>query len=148
LDQFAIDNPNYDSKLNEEWANECLENTNDSPLTGGDIARKRVADGTHHLLGGEIQRRLVADGTHHLLGGEIQGKASRKRVADGTHNLLKNKSTVPCYDREGNYVRVPKSVYDIDKQMNQNAADREYAFMTSKEAKKRITNHPKERPTE
>ena len=50
--------------------------------------RKRVKDGTHHLLDGEIQRKTqrkrVEDGTHPFLGGEI----NRKRIEDGAHNFL------------------------------------------------------------
>ena len=109
LDEFKKTNVDYWQTSNKEWANLCEENTEDSPLTGGEISRrvnaKRVADGTHNLLGpennnkrvadgihpfvgGENARKRVADGTHHLLGGEIARKSARKRVADGTHNFL------------------------------------------------------------
>jgi hypothetical protein len=88
LDDFKILNVDYWERDNKIWANLCEENTNDSPLTGGEIQRtnnlKRVADGTHHLLGGEHARQRVKDGTHHLLG----GKHARQRVKDGTHNFL------------------------------------------------------------
>ena len=60
--------------------------------TAREINRKRVADGTHHLLGenNPVHKR-VADGTHHFLGGEIARETHRKRVADGTHNFLDGK---------------------------------------------------------
>lgn len=50
--------------------------------------KKRVEDGTHHLLGGEIQRKMVREGTHHLLSGKIQSIANAARVENGTHNFL------------------------------------------------------------
>lgn len=54
--------------------------------------RKRVNDGTHHLLkrpdGTSVVADLVAAGTYHMLGGEIQGRTSRRRVVEGTHNWL------------------------------------------------------------
>ena len=57
-----------------------------------DATRKRVRDGTHHLLkrpdGTSVVSDLVAAGTYHMLGGEIQGRTSRRRVAEGTHNWL------------------------------------------------------------
>jgi hypothetical protein len=94
-------------------------------------ALKRVADKTHHLLGGEIAResalKRVADKTHHLLGGEIQ----RKRVADKTHHLL---GSVPCYDKQGTSIRVPKEIYHS--QTGQ-IEDREYVHFRTKEGKRR-----------
>jgi hypothetical protein len=102
---------------------------------GGEIAResarKRVTDKTHNFLGGEIQRKSalkrVADGTNPLLGGEIQ----RKRVREGTHNLL---GAVSCYDKEGNFIMVPKEIYH-----NQTGPieDWDYVTVRSKEAKRR-----------
>lgn len=59
------------------------------PEITSEANRRRVKDGTHHLLGGEIQRetnrRRVEDGTHHLLG---DNNPSHRRVKDGTHNFL------------------------------------------------------------
>lgn len=122
-------------------------------------ALERVNNGTHHFLDKEWQKakakksvdngnsnflgnknpvhKKVADGTFHLLGGDIQRKAAFKAVEDGTHPFLKTKGTVPCYDKNGEYVRVPKDIYELDKQNNLNWSDREYASMTSFEGKKR-----------
>ena len=57
-------------------------------LLGGAIQHKRIADGTHHLLGGAHVKKLVANGTHNFLGGEIQSRTNRRRVQERTHNLL------------------------------------------------------------
>jgi len=144
LDQFALDNPGYDLRSNKEWGNVCLENTEDSALTGAKFQKeaqiKRVADGTHHLLSGDIQRKnsaeRIADGTHHLLGPET----NQKRLDDQTHNFLKNKGSVPCYDRNGNYVRVPKYIYEQDKKSNTKDSNRQYVHMHSKEVIVRMNN--------
>ena len=50
--------------------------------------KKRVDNGTHHLLGGEIQRKMVREGTHHLLSGKIQSEANAKRIITKTHNFM------------------------------------------------------------
>ena len=62
------------------------------PETAREMARKRVADGTHNFLGGEIareaNRKQIADGTHPFLGGEVARENNRKRSEDGTHHFL------------------------------------------------------------
>lgn len=54
-------------------------------------AKKRVVNGTHHLLGGEVQRRaarkLVEEGKHHLQDKEKARIRNAKRIAEGTHNF-------------------------------------------------------------
>ena len=117
LDEFKKTNVDYWQTSNKEWANLCEENTEDSPLTGGEITRrvnaKRVADGTHNLLGGENVRKQVADGTHHWLGPENNNKRvadgthpflgpenSRRRMEDGTHNCLETHICPHC-NKEG-----------------------------------------------
>jgi hypothetical protein len=51
--------------------------------------KKKVLDGTHHLLNGNIQKeansKRIKDGTHNLLG---QNNPSRKRIENGTHHFL------------------------------------------------------------
>ena len=44
-----------------------------------------VKEGNHHFLGGEIQRRRVLNGTHHLLGKNNHG---HQKIIDGTHIFL------------------------------------------------------------
>jgi len=88
LDDFKKTNVDYGQPQNEQWANLCEENTEDSPFTGGAHARQMVIDGSHHLLGGAVNNKRVADGTHNFLGGEIGGENNRKRIADGTHHFL------------------------------------------------------------
>jgi hypothetical protein len=104
-------------------------------LLGGEIQRKRVADKTHHLLGGEIQResasQRVADKTHPFLSGDIQRESDRKRVADKTHHLL---GSVPCYDKQGTSIRVPKEIYHSQ---TRQIEDREYVHFRTKEGKRR-----------
>lgn len=37
---------------------------------------------------------------------------SSDKVKNGTHNLLKNKGTVTCYDKSGNYIRISQEIYN------------------------------------
>lgn len=57
--------------------------------------KKRVADGTHHLLSGEIQRQyqksLVENGTHTWLSGEQQKINQTKRVREKEHQWTDSK---------------------------------------------------------
>jgi hypothetical protein len=57
-----------------------------------EVQRKRIENGTHHLLGGEFQREMsrkrIENGTHHFLDGEFQREMSRKRIENGTHHFL------------------------------------------------------------
>ena len=46
--------------------------------------KKRVIEGTHHLLGGAVTRKQIADGKHYF-SGPIN---NQKRIQDGTHHLL------------------------------------------------------------
>lgn len=91
LEQFTLDNPNYYSKDNTDWANECLENTNDSPFKGGEIQRKRSSEGTHPFQGGLIQRetmnRLSSENNHPLQRPEIRKRISTKRKEEGTYSF-------------------------------------------------------------
>jgi hypothetical protein len=79
----------------------------------------------------ESALKRVADKTHNLLGGEIQRESNRKRVADKTHHLL---GSVPCYDKQGTSIRVPKEIYHS--QTGQ-IEDREYVHFRTKEGKRR-----------
>lgn len=98
LDQFAIDNPGYDSKMNEAWANECLENTKDSALAGdGSLQRrnneKRLAEGTHNLQGdNNPSKKSAAIGEHHFQNFAFQSATQQKLVAEGRHIFLTEKN--------------------------------------------------------
>jgi len=55
-----------------------------------------LENGAHPFLGEagsnlakEVQRRRVSDGTHHLLSGDIQRKSHRKRLEAGNHHMTK-----------------------------------------------------------
>jgi len=57
-----------------------------------EVAKRRVADGTHHLLGPSNNNKRVANGTHPFLGGELQNE----RIAAGTHNFAKLAECPKC----------------------------------------------------
>jgi len=63
-----------------------------NPKVLSEIARtktlEQIANGKHPWVGGESARKRVANGTHHLLSGKIQTKSNLARVANGTHNWL------------------------------------------------------------
>lgn len=90
--------------LREDWGNKCRENSESTPLIGGEIQRKsnkrRIEDGTHNLLGknNSIHRR-TANGENPFSGPEL----SSKRIADGTHNLLGDKNPVHERIRNGTH---------------------------------------------
>ena len=62
------------------------------PKVLSEIARtktlEQIASGRHPWVGGESARKRVANGTHHLLSGEIQTRSNLARVANGTHPWL------------------------------------------------------------
>jgi hypothetical protein len=68
------------------------------------IQKKKVYDGTHHLLSGEIQRKVTRDrienGTHNFLGSEQSKQLAALRMSNGSHNFLgnnhPNKKRVTC----------------------------------------------------
>ena len=161
LDQFALDNPNYDSPLNEEWANQCLETTEDSPLMGGEISRKitkkRLEDGTHNLLGeNNPSHERVANNTHNwqgntewhrektlrqtkegrnaFVGGKMQRDTQNALVENGTHHLLNN---VSCYDKNGFFARIPSEIYHDDKNSGKTDEQRDYVHVNTLEGKRR-----------
>ena len=82
---------------------------------------------SHNFLGGEIQRKRVEDGTHHLLSGEIQSKAQRALVEGGLHHA---QNYVTVVDETGFTKRIRKEEYDL-KTTN-------YVHINSLEGKKRL----------
>lgn len=97
LEEFEDLYPDYfNGGSGKLFANQCREDTNDSPFFNSEIAgknsRQRVADGTHNLLGPESNNRRIENGTHNLLtrddGSSLGKEIAQKRVADGTHHLL------------------------------------------------------------
>lgn len=45
-----------------------------------------VKAGIHPFLGGDLQRKRAAEGTHPFLGGEIQRQSNARLLAEGRHN--------------------------------------------------------------
>lgn len=88
--------------------------------------KKRVEDGTHHLLGGKIQTKTnlerVKNGTHHLLGGKIisaHWEEVKKDAVKYTERCAKNshpgngknfnsKGMVSVVDRNGNTLKITR----------------------------------------
>jgi hypothetical protein len=82
-----------------DWANLTEERGNGGDMGFSGLAstrekmsnshKKKVKEGTHHLLCGDIQKqsnkKRIDEGTHNLLG---NNNPSHKRVADGTHHFL------------------------------------------------------------
>ena len=162
---FKLSSKEY-KLLKEESKKYCIFNKRDDGTSVGlDSAMKRVKEGTHHFLkrpdGTSIQTDNVKNGTHNFLkqpdGSSISKEYSIKRVKEGTHNLLrrsdgtsvasdrskegtnpfqKNKETIPCYDKNGEYKRVPKDVYYSQ---NEKMSEREWVSMNSLEGRKRIS---------
>lgn len=65
-----------------------------TPNFSKEVQRKRVENGTHHMLGGDLQRRLLAEGKNPFSDPNFTGKHSRARVANGTHNFLGSNNPV------------------------------------------------------
>ena len=83
-----------------------------------EINKRLIADGRHPSQNPEVlekmslkaikeNQRRVKEGTHNLLG----PKNNKKRLDEGNHNWQLAKNTIPCYDKLGNYVRIPKEVF-------------------------------------
>nr|QMP83647.1 MAG: hypothetical protein [Caudoviricetes sp.] len=113
---------------------------------GTNLNTDRVKEGTHHLLkrpdgssvGKESNEKRVKEGTHHLLkrpdGSSVSKESNEKRVKEGTHNFLMIKGLVPCYNKSGEYKRIPKEQYYSQ---TGSMEDWEWVFNTSKEGGKR-----------
>lgn len=101
---------------------------------GTSISSDMVKNGTHNFLkkpdGNSIQTERVKNGSHNLLGPETNAK----RIKNGTHNFLKNKNSIACYNKNGNYVRIPKEQYHSQSGPME---DWEWVTLTSKEGKSR-----------
>jgi hypothetical protein len=90
---------------------------NGSHFSGGEVQRKLVREGTHHLLGephAEKQRKLITCQLHNFQKGaksisEKSSQIQRKRVEKGEHNFMRpiKVSCIKCH-REydlGNFTR-------------------------------------------
>ncbi len=84
-----------------------------NPLHNQRTNAKRQAtmkkNGSHNFRGGEMQKKRVEAGTHHLLSGEIQRTAQRKLAAAGLHHL---QNYVRVVDAHGTIKRVLRQEYD------------------------------------
>ena len=117
-----------------------IDNGNHNLIGDRNPSHKRVKDGTHHLLGPKSNKERLENGTHPSQNPESVEKIRQgalRRVADGTSPFLKNKKTVPCYDRGGNYVRLPQDEFKLLKQERMDDSLREFVAVRSTEGKKR-----------
>lgn len=82
---------------------------------GTNLQTDRVKEGTHPGLkrpdGTSLTSDRVKEGTHSFLTRPDGTSVSSDRVNNGTHNFLKNKRLVPCYNKQGEYKRIPKEQY-------------------------------------
>ena len=114
------------SSIGKRVSDESIRNGTHAWLTrpdGTNVNTDRVKSGTHHLLkqengdsiGKRSAKKRIKEGTHHFLtkpdGSSLSSVVQERRVNEGTHNFLKNKGLVSCYDKEGNYVRIPTEQY-------------------------------------
>lgn len=78
----------------------------------------------------ERNKRLVSEKTHNF----VTNNPSIERSKNGTHNWQSAKNTVPCYNKNGNYLRIPSDVFH-SQQGPKNCW--EYVHNTSTEGKRR-----------
>jgi len=115
--------------------------------TGSKFAKERTAklvkEGRHNFQGEkgsqhstDLNNKRVKNGTHNLLKRADGTSVASDRVAKGTHNWLEIKETVSVVDRQGNCIRVPKTVFWSQTGPKENW---DYVGITSKIAKKRLT---------
>lgn len=141
-------------KMVEEGTHHCLKRPDGSSLTSD-----RVKNGTHPFMskpnGSNIQLDKINNGTHHCLkrpdGSSLTSDRFKNgihnwqkrpdgtshatdRVKNGTNSFLQNKGTVPCYNINGEYRRIPKEQYYSQSGPMEN---REWVCIVSKEGKKR-----------
>lgn len=106
-----------------------------------EMHKKLLAEGRHWTqnddfkekiskISSERNARRVANRTHNF----ITNNPAYKRVKNGNHNWQSDKNTVPCYDKNGNYLRVSKDVFH-SQQGHKDCW--EYVHNTSTEGKKR-----------
>nr|QMP83007.1 MAG: hypothetical protein [Caudoviricetes sp.] len=133
------------SKLVNDGSHNFLKREDGSSI-GKEISNLRVSTGKHHFLmredgssiGKESNNFRVKNKTHNLLkrddGGSIAKDITTKRIEDGTHNFFQNKNTVPCYNKSGDYKRIPKNQYYSQQGNKENW---EWVCNTSTEGKRR-----------
>lgn len=119
------------------------------------LAQDRVANGTHNWQGPEHNKKMleagvhpfmkrkdgsslssdrVKNGTHHFLTRSDGTSITQDTVKNGTHNWVKQKGTVACYDRGGNYIRLDKEKYNSQQGIMNNW---EFVTITSHEGIRR-----------
>lgn len=95
--------------------NFIIENPFAKRKDGTSVSSDMANNGTHNFLtrtdGTNLQTDRVIAGTHHLLTRPDGTNLQTDRIRMGVHNFLKNKGLVSCYDKSGNYVRIPKELY-------------------------------------
>jgi len=115
---------------------------------GTNVNTDRVVNGTNPFQtrpdGTNLQTDRVVNGTHHFLtrenGTSVSSDNAFRRVANGTHNFLQNKGSVACYNKDGEYKRIPKEQFDSQSGPKE---DWEWVVIGSKEGKKRkIIRYP------
>lgn len=105
---------------------------------GSSLASKRVEKGTHPWQkkpdGSSFATERVKKGTHNFQTKPDGSNLAKERSKNGTHNFFEVKGKVPCYNKKGEYVRIPKNQYDSQYGPME---DREWVFNCSKEGKRR-----------
>ncbi len=82
---------------------------------GVTVASLRVKQGTHNLLkrvdGTSVASDQVKRGINPLQRRSDGSSLTSDRSKNGTHNFFEYKGLVPCIDKKGTYVRIPKEIY-------------------------------------
>jgi len=109
---------------------------------GTSLQQDRVNSGTHNFLkredgtsvSSDNNLKRVANGTHNFLTRADGTNLQTDKVANGTHLFLQNKGLVPCYNKQGEYKRIPKEKYHSQVGLKE---DWEWVHNLSKEGKRR-----------
>ena len=105
---------------------------------GTSFQQDRVKNGTHHLLtrpdGTSVASDRVKAGTHNWLTRPDGTNHNTDRVKDGTNPFLRYKGSVACYNKQGEYERIPKEQFHSQSGPKE---DWEWVGITSKEGKRR-----------
>lgn len=100
----------------------------DGSSIGKEVAQRRVLDGTHNFF--VLAKERVIKGTNPFQSQNRKGPMGNE-FAKGA-----NKGTIPCLDKEGNFIRVEKHLYDEMKKIT-NPTERLYVHIASDEGSKR-----------
>jgi len=114
-----------------------------------EVQRKRVEEKTHHFQtrpdGTNLQTDRVANNTNPFQKREDGTSIASDMVENGTHHLLKNKGLVACYNKQGDYIRIPKEQYHSQTGQRE---EWEYVYICSKEGQRRKSiQNPKSEPS-